>query len=85
MSEYRDYRRDHPGPLSVKSYQFWRKNGGEDLPTFQWTDKKVKNNKKTTTKITKKNYHKNQQKQKKTYKIYKNEIKNMNGGIVHYH
>ena len=61
MTEYKEYRRDHPGPLSERSFQFWKNNGGEDLPTFKWTkNKKVKNNKKKPTKITKKNYHKNQ-------------------------
>ena len=51
MSEYRDYRRDHPGPLSVRSFEFWRKNGGEDLPSFQWKKKDLK-------KVTKNNQNK---------------------------
>ena len=56
MSDYKDYRRDNPGPLSNQSFEFWKENGGEDLPTFKWKskDKKVKKqNKTTTTKINK--------------------------------
>ena len=83
MSDYKDYRRDNPGPLSNRSFEFWKENGGEDLPTFKWKSKDKNVKKKQNN--NHKNHHKNQQKQKKTYKIYKNEIKNMNGGIVHYH
>ena len=78
MSDYRVYRRDHPGPLSQKSFEFWKRNGGNDLKSFKWKKEKEikKNDKKKNTK--------NHQQQKKIYKIYKNEIKNMNGH-VHYH
>ena len=34
MSDYRHYRRDHPGPITGKSFQFWKKNGGKDLPVL---------------------------------------------------
>ena len=81
MSDYRHYRRDHPGPITGKSFQFWKKNGGKDLPSFVWKGKSIKKiNKKQNKK--KQNNHKKQQKE---IKIYKNEIKNMNGGNVHYH
>ena len=70
MSEYREYRRDQPGPLSDRSFQFWKNNGSEDLPTFKWTNKKIKeqkqkNGKNNHHKNNKKNHHTNQQKQKK--------------------
>ena len=59
MSDYVEYRRDQPGPLSVKTFQFWKNNGGEDLPTFKWTNKKVKKQKQ---KNGKNNHHKNNKK-----------------------
>ena len=71
-------RRQHPGPITEKSFQFWKKNGGKDLDSFVWKENSKKINKKQ-------NNHKNQQKQKKKHKIYKNEIQNISGGNVHYH
>ena len=79
MSDYRDHRKEHPGPLSQKSLQFWRSNGGKDLDSFVWKDSGKKINKKQNKK--KQNNHKKQQKQ---IKIYKNEVKNMSGGNIHH-
>ena len=61
MSDYRDHRKEHPGPLSQKSFQFWRSNGGKDLDGFVWKDsgkkinKKQKKKKKQPQKTTKTN------------------------------
>ena len=79
MLDYTEYRREHPGPLSKKSFEFWRRNGGKDLDSFAWKNKK--NNKKQKKQ---KNNQKNKQKQKKALKIYKNEIKSMTGNVYYY-
>ena len=70
MLDYTEYRREHPGPLSKKSFEFWRRNGGKDLDSFAW--KNNKNNKKQS------------EKQTKALKIYKNEMKSMTGNVYYY-
>ena len=40
MSDYRIYRRAHLGPLSQKSFNFWKRNGGNDLQSFKWKKEK---------------------------------------------
>ena len=63
MSDYKDYRRDNPGPLSNRSFEFWKENGGEDLPTFKWKSKD-----KNVKKKTKQQPQKSPQKSTKTKK-----------------
>nr|XP_047136031.1 uncharacterized protein LOC124813265 [Hydra vulgaris] len=33
---YKTYRSQHPGPLSERSFNKWRDNGGMDEPSFKW-------------------------------------------------
>ncbi|XP_065660718.1 uncharacterized protein LOC136084534 [Hydra vulgaris] len=36
FEEYERYRSQHPGPLSERSFNKWRSNGGMDEPSFKW-------------------------------------------------
>ena len=45
--DYTIYRHKNKGPLSQKSYEFWKKNGGKDREGFVWKGKGVKKNKKS--------------------------------------
>nr|XP_047135837.1 uncharacterized protein LOC124813147 [Hydra vulgaris] len=35
-NEYKNYRSQHPGPLSERSFKKWKDHGGMDKPSFKW-------------------------------------------------
>ena len=39
---YLAYRKDHPGPISSKSFGVWVGNGGRDREGFKWSNKGIK-------------------------------------------
>ncbi|XP_057310820.1 uncharacterized protein LOC130648752 [Hydractinia symbiolongicarpus] len=36
---YKEYRKNHPGPLSKRSFRVWCQNGGKDKEDFKWSTK----------------------------------------------
>ncbi|XP_047127001.1 uncharacterized protein LOC105849594 isoform X4 [Hydra vulgaris] len=36
FEQYQSYRSQHPGPLSERSFNKWKRNGGMDEPSFKW-------------------------------------------------
>nr|XP_047129812.1 uncharacterized protein LOC124809889 [Hydra vulgaris] len=36
FEQYQNYRSQHPGPLSERSFNKWKRNGGMDEPSFKW-------------------------------------------------
>ena len=45
-SAYLMHRRNHPGPKTKSSYNFWLKQGGKDRDDFVWKKRKEINKKK---------------------------------------
>nr|XP_047132338.1 uncharacterized protein LOC105844623 isoform X5 [Hydra vulgaris] len=36
FEQYQNYRSQHPGPLSERSFNKWKRNGGMDESSFKW-------------------------------------------------
>nr|XP_047132931.1 uncharacterized protein LOC124811430 isoform X1 [Hydra vulgaris] len=36
FEQYQNYRSQYPGPLSERSFNKWKRNGGMDEPSFKW-------------------------------------------------
>ena len=67
-NRFKEYRRQHPGPLSTKAFTFWRKNGEKDVQGFIWKAKKTPSKKEALRRKEQSRRDKENNKKKKTEK-----------------